>query len=94
MTELIDVMSAIEKRYAPKTESKPPKVDKRKYKGKRFINIRSETYGIETIDEFDTLKEAREMLSEYRLVYRNNPVEMWISQRPDNTWYGDGDGSN
>jgi hypothetical protein len=60
--------------------------DKRKYKGRKFINIYTNTYGVETIDEFDTLKEAREMMKEYRLAYRGMGIPMWISQRPDATW--------
>jgi hypothetical protein len=67
-------------------------VDKRKYKGRRFINVRSDTYGVETIDEFDTVKEAREMLKEYSLVYRGTGMPVWISQRPDATWYGRSNG--
>ena len=35
----------------------------------------------ETIDEFETLKEAKEMLKEYRLAYRGTGFSLWISQR-------------
>lgn len=82
--------------YTVPTKRKPPKVDKRKYQGKKFINIRSDTYGVETIDEFDTRQEAVAMLKEYRLVYRDTGMPVWISQRPDKTWYkeNDNDGSN
>ena len=37
--------------------------DKRKYKGKRFINYQYPGCDPETIDEFDTYKEARTMLN-------------------------------
>ncbi len=66
-------------------------IDTRKYQGKQFINIQTDTYGVETIDEFDTVKEANEMLIEYRLVYTSTPV--YISQRPDDTWYKESDDS-
>lgn len=92
--ELIDVTSQIIEGmndYINKRRRKPPKVDERKYKGRKFINIRSDTYGVETIDEFDTMKEARKMLKEYRAVYRKHGTPVWISQRPDNTWYKDED---
>ena len=59
----------------------------RKYGGKQFINIDTEQYGTETIDEFDTPAEAREMMKEYRLVYKGSGITPWISQRPDDTWY-------
>lgn len=65
--------------------------DKRKYGGKRFINTYSGTYGIETIDEANTVKEATVLLRQYREACRRNPMPMWISQRPDNSWYGGND---
>ena len=65
--------------------------DTRKYKGKRFINIRSDAYGVETVDECDTSLEAYGLLREYRLVYWGTGIPVWISQRPDNTWYGEND---
>jgi len=33
---------------------------------KRYIQLKGD-YGLETVDEFDTYKEAREMLKEYRM---------------------------
>lgn len=60
--------------------------DTRKYKGKRFINFQAESCDPETVDEFDTLKEAREAYKEYRLSY--GPWgRLWISQRPIGDWY-------
>ena len=47
----------------------------------RYINIKS-NYGIETIDEFETRKEARLMLIEYLMIYSN----VWISQRCTRDW--------
>ena len=47
----------------------------------KYINIKS-VYGVETIDEFETLKEARLMLKEYRMIYS----EVWISQRCTKDW--------
>jgi len=46
-----------------------------------YINIKS-SYGIETIDEFETRKEAREMLIEYRMIY----AIVYISQRCTRDW--------
>ena len=50
----------------------------------KYINYRYN--GVtETIDEFETYKEARAMILEYRLAY---PIgsELWISQRCTNDW--------
>ena len=40
----------------------------------------------ETIDEFETLKETRKMLKEYRLAYMGTGFSLWISQRPCKDW--------
>lgn len=58
--------------------------DKRKYQGKKFINFQCDNLPVETVDEFDTFKEARAMLKEYRLV---GGGYYWISQRPTKDWY-------
>ena len=49
----------------------------------KYINIKSR-HGIETVDQFETLKECRKMLNEYRLsdTYNN----YYISQRCTNEW--------
>ena len=59
--------------------------DTRKYKGKRFINYQALDCDPETIDEFDTYKEAREMIREYRLAYCEGIL--WLSQRPIGDWW-------
>jgi len=49
----------------------------------RYINIKG-NYGIETVDQFDTYKEAKEMLKEYRLSDAYNYY--YISQRCTKEW--------
>ncbi len=51
----------------------------------KYINMKSEQ-GIETIDEFTTYKEAREMLKEYRLAYQGTGLYVYMSQRCTNEW--------
>ena len=50
----------------------------------KYINIRG-SWGVETIGEFETMKEARAMIIEYRLAY---PIgsEIWTSQRCTKDW--------
>jgi len=50
----------------------------------KYINIKS-VYGVETIDEFETIKEAIKMLKEYQL--SNTYSNLYISQRHDKTWH-------
>lgn len=45
---------------------------------------RKDQYGLETVDQFDTSKEAKEMLKEYRL--SDSSAEYYISQRPCKDW--------
>ena len=49
----------------------------------RYIQ-RKDPNGLETVDEFDTYKEAREMVKEYRMSDRS--AEFYISTRPCNDW--------
>ena len=39
---------------------------------------------LETVDEFETRKEARKMLAEYRLAYSEG--RLYLSQRPCKEW--------
>ena len=49
-----------------------------------YINMKA--YGtIETVDEFETRKEAREMLTEYRMAYGGG-VHLYLSQRATRDW--------
>jgi len=49
----------------------------------RYIQ-RKDQYGLETVDQFTTFKEAREMVAEYRI---SDPyAEYYISQRPCKEW--------
>jgi len=48
-----------------------------------YINRRGDGY-LETVDEFDTYKEAKAMLKEYRMSDRHG--EFWISQRACKGW--------
>lgn len=45
---------------------------------------RKDQYGLETVDEFNSYREARTMLTEYRM---SDPyAEYYISQRPCKDW--------
>jgi hypothetical protein len=49
-----------------------------------YINIKEDNQ-VETIDEFETYKEAKEMLKEYRFV-SNYYIGAYLSQRCTNYW--------
>jgi hypothetical protein len=49
----------------------------------KYIQRKDESQ-LETVDEFETLKEAREMLKEYRLAEPG--VYYYISSRPCKAW--------
>lgn len=49
-----------------------------------YINIKEQGQ-VETIDEFETRKEAKEMIKEYRLVY-NYGVLPYLSSRCTKEW--------
>ena len=51
-----------------------------------YINIRTVPWGIETIDEFETHKEARENVKEYRLAYQGTGISPYLSQRSTKEW--------
>jgi len=48
-----------------------------------YINMKG-NYGIETVDEFETRKEATEMVKEYRLGDRTN--DYYLSSRSTKEW--------
>jgi len=48
---------------------------------------RKDQYQLETVDEFDTQKEARAMLKEYRM--SDNSAQYYISSRPCKAWRDD-----
>ena len=49
-----------------------------------YINYRYQRMPRETVDEFETRKEAREMLKEYRIA---DPLgEYWLSSRTCKNW--------
>lgn len=48
-----------------------------------YINMRQDG-AVETVDQFETYKEAREMLAEYRMAF--NWVPLWISSRSTAEW--------
>lgn len=50
-----------------------------------YINITSGR-DVETIDEFDTWKEARRMIAEYRLVYQGTEYRAYLSRRSTKAW--------
>lgn len=47
-----------------------------------YINART-SEGVETVDEYKTYKEAREMLAEYNMAYH---CPLWISSRSTREW--------
>ena len=49
----------------------------------RYIQ-RKDSEGLETVDQFDTYREAREMVKEYRMSDRS--AEFYISNRPCKGW--------
>ena len=49
----------------------------------KYIN-RKDNNGIETVDEFPTMREARKMLTEYRI--SDCSASYYISQRACNDW--------
>ena len=51
----------------------------------RYINMADAYNGIETIDQFATYREAREMIKEYRMAFGQG-VRVWISQRSTKEW--------
>ncbi len=52
-----------------------------------MVYINTKEYGKkETIDEFETRKEARAMLAEYQLAF--NSGELYLSQRATIEWMG------
>lgn len=53
------------------------------YKMVTYINLKS-NWGLETIDEFDTRKEAFKILKEYRL--SDNLGDYYLSSRCCNNW--------
>jgi len=50
---------------------------------------RKDAYGLETVDEFETRKEAREMLKEYQL--SDNAASYYLSSRACKDWTVDTD---
>lgn len=55
----------------------------------QYINIREGSGPVETIDEFDTMSEARRCLGEYRMIYNGAGFEgwsVWLSSRCTNDW--------
>lgn len=49
----------------------------------KYIQRRDE-YGVETVDEFETMKEAREMIVEYKM--SDPSASYYISQRSCKDW--------
>lgn len=51
----------------------------------KYINIQTE-HGVETIDEFETNKEAVAMAIEYRLAYQGSGYSPYVSSRCTKEW--------
>ena len=49
----------------------------------KYINMKS-VYGTETVDQFDTMKEAREMVKEYNM--SDSQSNYYISSRCTKEW--------
>lgn len=52
---------------------------------KTYIQLRYNG-NLETIDEFDTRKEAKEMLTEYQMVYEGTGGQVYLSTRACKDW--------
>lgn len=52
----------------------------------RYINIREGSGPVETIDEFEDVKEARRCLKEYRMSYQGTGYDCWLSSRSTKDW--------
>lgn len=55
-------------------------MEKKKY----FINLRTVAHGIETVDEFETAKEVKKMIKEYRMSHPTGYY--YMSSRSTNEW--------
>lgn len=51
-----------------------------------YINVKDSDGDVETIDEFETYKEAVAMAIEYRLVYQGSGMTPYMSQRSTKDW--------
>lgn len=54
---------------------------------KTYINMKNRDGSRETVDEFDTLREAKEMLSEYRMAFYGE--NLYLSARCCKNWRED-----
>jgi len=50
-----------------------------------YINGKYQNHDTETIDQFETYREAREMLREYRVAF-GYEYSLWLSQRSTREW--------
>ena len=50
-----------------------------------YINGKYQNQETETVDQFETRKEAKEMIKEYRIAY-GPEWSLWLSQRSTNDW--------
>jgi len=51
-----------------------------------YHNLRTPAGTVETIEAFETRKEAKETLADARMVYRNTEYVVYLSQRPTKEW--------
>jgi predicted kinase len=51
-----------------------------------YHNMRTPNGAIETIDAFETRKEAKETLADARMAYRHTGYVIYLSQRPTKEW--------
>ena len=52
---------------------------------KNYIQYKS-SFGLETIDEFDTRREALKMLHEYQMAFSGSEGRVYLSTRPCRAW--------
>ena len=50
----------------------------------KYIQRKSQGYPLETVDEYETMKEARAMVKEYRLA--DTSATYYVSSRPCKAW--------
>ena len=66
-------------------DTEDPTPSKQRKKPMVYVNTRTQ-YGVETIDQAETRKEAIHLLREYRLAFSGTGIPVYLSQRPDATW--------
>lgn len=51
-----------------------------------YINGRYKHYPVETVDQADSHKEAKDLLYEYAIAYQGQHWRLWLSQKSTKAW--------